>query len=134
MWDAFCRAVDSGEAASVLCAHYYTLDREHVSEEYYEEEKEHYPQLFFCRVEYDGSSFTVTIRESTEKEPETHENYRYLRHFTGDAPAQAAYSSYDYYVLTDDDTVTWEDIFYSMVSSQSDALIRHCTVYQNIME
>ena len=131
VWDAFYEKVSRGSPASVLCARYYTLDRERVSEELYEQEKNDDPKLFFYRLDYDGTAYTVKIRQSTEREPETEDAYRCLLHFTGSTPPTALWRKYDYYVLTDDPDVTWEDIEAGMFSSQLGAWIRHCAVYQN---
>ena len=40
-----------------------------------------------------------------------------------------AFSAYDKYVLTNDDQVTWEQLFQSEISSLSDACIPHEEVY-----
>ena len=132
LWDEFVESTDKGEPASILCAYYYTLDEENISPELYEEEKDNYPQLFYYLVEYDGESYTVTVRMSSEKEPESKREYKYMNHYTGDAPATASFKTYDYYVLVDDPEVTWEDIEKGMYSSQSGDWIDHCTIYENI--
>ena len=134
IWDKFYQTVSHGKAASVLCAHYYVLDKERVTEELYEAEKDMYPMLFFDKLEYDGDMFTVTTRKSTEKEIDYEESFKYLMHYTGDAPVQANFSSYDYYVLVDDQTVTWDEIVAGMISSSSQfgAWVKHHSVYQNI--
>lgn len=132
IWDKFYQTVSHGKSASVLCAHYYVLDKERVSEELYEAEKDMYPMLFFDKLEYDGDVFTVTTRKCTEKKIDHEESFKYLMHYTGDAPAQANFSSYDYYVLVDDQTVTWDEIMAGVLSSQAGAWIKHHSVYQNI--
>lgn len=134
VWDAFYQTVSDGSPDSVLCAYYYVLDKEHMSEKLYEEEKDKYPQLFFYLVEYDGKQYSVKTRESTVKALDYQETFRYLLHFTGEAPASAAFSTYDNYVLVDDPSATWEGIMEGMFSSQSGAGYKHCTVYQNICD
>ena len=131
IWDTFYQTATGGKPAAVLCAHYYTLDPKQMSTELYEEEKDRYPVLYFYLVEYDGKEYTVTTRESAAEAPESQETYQHLLHLTGDAPSTARYASYDNYVLVDDPDVTWEDLMAGMFSSQSDAWIRHCTVYRN---
>lgn len=131
IWDRFYQSVSSNSPASVLCAYYYTLDETRVSEELYEQEKDSYPVLYFYLVEYDGEKYTVKVRDSKSEEIEKHDTYKYLLHFTGEAPATALYSKYDNYVLVDDPEATWEGIFAGIISSQSGAGYRHCTVYQN---
>lgn len=134
IWNKFYQTVSQGNPASVLCAQYYEHNKNGVSEELYEAEKDLYPMLFFYKLEYDGDTFTVTVRQSTEKEPEFEERFKYLMHYTGDAPAQASFSSYDYYVLVDDRRVTWEEIAAGMVSSQVGAGVKHCSVYRNTFD
>lgn len=134
LWDSFVDSVDSGEPARILCATYYTLDPERVSKELYEQEKDDYPVLFYSLVEYDGDGFTVTVRESDREQPERVESYKCLNHYTGEAPPSASFRTYDYYVLTDDPDVTWDEIEWGMLSSQSGDWIRHCTVYQDTFD
>ena len=131
VWDAFYKSASSGKPASVLCAFYYTLDKEGVSEELYEQEKDLYPQLFFMLVEFDGKEYSVKVRQSSEEKPEKEETYQYLKHYTGDAPSTATYSTYEYFVLVDDDSLTWEDIEMGLFSSQYGAMKKHCTVFEN---
>ena len=131
VWDSFYNDANDKKSASVLLAHYYTLDKEHVSAELYEEEKDNYPKLFFYSLEYDGEVFNVTTRESTADETEYRETFKYLLHFTGKAPSTALFSNYDNYVLVDDPEATWEGIEAGLFSSQSDAGYKHCTVYNN---
>ena len=68
-------------------------------------------------LSYDGDQF---ILQGSDTYP-----FRYLKHFTGekDRP-DAPYDAYEYYVLTNDDTVTWEDILNHRVDAEE-----HWTVY-----
>ena len=132
-WDKFFRTVSQGTPASVLCAHYYTLDKARMSAESYEEAKDKYPKLFFILVDYDGAVYSVKGRESTEEELDYQESFKYLLHLTGDAPSTALFTAYDNYVLADDPEATWEGIMAGMYSSQADAGIKHFTVYQNCL-
>ena len=136
VWDPLFEKESSDSPASVICARWYDIDSAQMSEELYEQEKENYPVLYFCMLEYDGKEYTLTVRESGEKEPEMKESYRYLLHLTGDNPPSAAYSSYEHYVLTDDPSVTWEEILERLSSSRSSAMegFRYYPVYQNIID
>ena len=118
----------NGIPSVIVLASYYTLDKEHVSQELYEEEKDQYPKLFFRQVEYNGTQYIVHTRDCTKEEIETAEGYMYLLHFTGDNPVQAKHRHYEAYVLVDDAETTWEKITWSMVSSQSTDWVRHHTV------
>ena len=68
-------------------------------------------------LRYDGDQFIL-------QDSDTY-TFRYLKHFTGekDRP-DASYDSYEYYVLTNDNTVTWEDILNHRVDAED-----HWTVY-----
>ena len=132
VWDRFYDKTRKGLADSVLCAHYYTLDKDHVSVELYEEEKDHYPVMYLFMLDFDGKEYSVTIRESSNPDIESEETYKYLRYFTGKAPETALFDSYEYYVLTDDDNVTWDEIMKGLYSSDSSTpRYRHLTVCEN---
>ena len=132
VWDRFYARTQKGRADSVLCAHYYTLDKDHVSVELYEEEKDHYPVMYLFMLDFDGKEYSVTIRESSNPDIESEETYKYLRYFTGKAPETALFDSYEYYVLTDDDNVTWDEIMKGLYSSDSSTpRYRHLTVCEN---
>jgi len=131
VWKNFVEKANSGTPASVLCAHYYELDKAHVSNELYQQEKDNYPVLYFYLLEYDGKEFTVSIRDSKSAENESKETYKYLLHMTGEAPETATVREYDRYVLADDDSLTWEEIERNMVSSILQEPIRHCSVYDD---
>ena len=134
VWDSFYQTVMSGSPATALCAHYYILEKEHMSAELYEEEKDQYPKLFFYLVEYDGKEYSVKVRESNVETLDYQETFQYLLHFTGDAPSTTAlYSAYDNYVLVDDPTATMEGIWAGLISSQFGAGYKHFTVYQNYL-
>ena len=133
VWDTFFRQVSKGDRASVLCANYYVLDKDRVSSELYEAEKDKYPQLFFCKLEYDGQIFKVTSRQSCEEMPDKTAQFKFLSHFTGNAPEQSNYSTYDYYVLVNDQSLTWDDIMAGMISSKLGARVEHYTVIQTYL-
>ncbi len=120
-----------GEEAELLCAMYYNLDGENISEELYEQEKDNYPQLYYYLVSSKDDSYIVKIRKSDEEQIEQEASYSCLMHYQGDAPKGASFSSYDYYVLTRSDTVTWDEIEKGLFSSQLDDYIPHCMIYRN---
>ena len=68
-------------------------------------------------LSYDGDQFILQGSDTY--------TFRYLKHFTGekDRP-DVSYDSYEYYVLTNDNTVTWEDILNHRVDAEE-----HWTVY-----
>lgn len=131
VWKSFYDSVAAGTPASVLCADYYVLDRAHVSNELYEQEKGHYPCLYFKLIEYNGKEFTVTTRDSKSSKIESKATYKYLLHMTGQAPELSMIQEYDRYVLANDHTLTWEKIERSLVSSQSQDWIDFDDVYHD---
>ena len=131
VWDTFYDLVNKGEAASVLCAHYYTLQATNIDAAFYEDEKDQYPKLFFNLVVFDGIEFCKQSRKSNEKIIDSEVRYKYLLHLTGKNPSTAQHKYYDNYVLVNDPSVTWEQIMASVYSSQSDAWIEHYTVYND---
>ena len=129
--EAFYSRTQEGEAAKILIAAYYTLDKERVSAELYNEEKDKYPQLFIELIEFDGSEYRVRVRKSDEIEPETDRTYDYLMHYSGEMPSAALHGYYDRYVLVNDDSVTWGEIEHGMLSSQMDDWVEHYTVFND---
>lgn len=130
VWQDFVNATQEGNYASVEIAHYYTLDPESCSEEYYEAYREDYPVIYIFNLTYDGIGYTLHWREGNTEHVR---NYQYLMHYTGEAStAYATYNTYTRYVLTNDNTVTWEDIFQGMISSQSDQAIEHYSIYTDL--
>ena len=131
VWDEFYAAVEKNTPASVLVAKYYTLDEDRVSSELYASEKDDYPVLYFSLVEFDGAEYSFTVRDSSETKTDHEGSFKYMLHFSGDAPSTASYDSYDAYALVDDPTATWDGIWAGVLSSQSDAGYEHYFVYCN---
>lgn len=130
IWLDFVKTTEEGNSASVQVAHYYTLNPERCSQQYYEAYKEDYPVLYVHKLDYDGNSYTVSWNEG---DIEHIRSYQYLMHYTGDAPTfSATFDSYSRYVLVDDNTVTWEDLEWGVMSSQSGDYIDFCAVYTDL--
>ena len=115
----------------MLVAKYYTLDEDRVSSELYASEKDDYPVLYFSLVEFDGAEYSFTVRDSSETKTDHEGSFKYMLHFSGDAPSTASYDSYDAYALVDDPAATWDGIWKGLVSSQSDAGYKHYFAYCN---
>lgn len=130
IWQTFVETAEKGQKASVQVAHYYTLDEEGSSREYYQSVKEDYPILYRFHLEFDGETYTLRW---TEEETEYVRTYRYLMHYRGDSSDAEEREFEERYVLTNDNTVTWEDIVNGMLSSQSGDAIDHYSVY-TVME
>ena len=123
VWSSFYNASSGGDKSSVLCAYYYTLDQDNVSVELYEEEKDKYPVLFFSLIEYDGEKYSIKTRDSSLSELDSQDTYNCLLHFENE--------NYDIYILTDDPSLTLEEINRSEYSSNYNAFIKHTTVYSD---
>lgn len=130
-WDKFVSLTDKGNPAMVRLAFYYTLEEgPHISKELYEETKDDYPVLYPMDLTFDGDSYTIKHYEEGKL---ISKNFKYMVKYEGKANPEATYSDYTYYVLVNDNTVTWGDIFAGMVSSQFDASIDHSTVYSQLI-
>ena len=130
IWQTFVETAEKGQKASVQVAHYYTLDEEGSSMEYYESVKEDYPILYRFHLEFDGETYTLRW---IEEETEYVRTYRYLMHYRGDSSDAEEREFEERYVLTNENTVTGEDIVNGMLSSQSGDAIDHYSVY-TVME
>ena len=132
VWDAFAEAVSAGTAASVRLGFYYTLgDPSRYDPEYYESIKDDYPVLYIEDLTYDGTAYTIRW---FEKDGEIVKAYRYLMRYEGEPESPyASYDSHVRYVLTNDDSVTWEDIVWGMVSSRFGDYIDHHQVYVDLI-
>lgn len=130
-WDRFVKDTENGKNSTVRIAFYYTLgDPSHYSKEYYEEIKDDYPVLYIMDLSYDGEKYTLL---RTEEGKDYTDEYRYLVKYAGEPNSRsAAFSEYTYYVLVNDDTLTWQDIENGMVSSQFGAWIDHYIVYSDL--
>lgn len=73
-------------------------------------------------LSFDGTVYTITGDSDSY-------TYRYLKHYTGEkAWENADHDAFEYYVLVNDDSVTWEDIASGKLNGQDDGLA-HWTVY-----
>lgn len=122
VWDAFTASVAHKVPDQVLCAAYYP-------ESTAEEEGATPASLYFSLLYFDGNRFSVRTRASDKKAPEREERYPYLMHYEGEARPGALFRTYDYWVLTEDDSLTWEDLERSMYSSDTADFIHFQTVY-----
>lgn len=132
LWEAFYEASTHGKPASVLMAHYMTIEKEKMSEEYYEQVKDEYPKLSITLLEYDGVEYTMKQRDCAKEYTGTGTVYKHLKHFTGEAPTEYAktqYDSYNFYELLDDPTLTYEEILAASLSSYAPSQIREYPIY-----
>lgn len=130
-WQEFFETTQEGTPAIIYLAHYYTLNKDRVSEELYEQEKEEYPKIFLFSLYFDGEQYIVTNRPGYEEQPEMVRTYPYLVKLAGKpASVNALFDRYEYYVLVHDDTLTWSEIEHGMFSSQMGDYIDHYSVVQ----
>ena len=128
IWDDFVGATNTQEEAIVRLAFYYSLDEEQCDPEYYESVKDEYPMLYIQELTYKDDSYTIRWFEEGEEIKKT---YKYLMKYEGQPESETAlYESYLRYVLTNDNTVTWEQIWKGLISSQLGDGIDHKVVYQ----
>lgn len=138
LWQEFCGKVAQGQPAVVRLGYYYTLEKRNMSEELREAEKADFPCLFLQQLYYDGSSFTLSPVHKLGEEYVIYEKpqidspertYSCLMHYADEAEnAFTSYVSYDKYVLTNNDQVTWKELQQSTLSSVS-GYIQHQEVY-----
>ena len=132
LWEAFFETSTRGKPASVLMAHYMTLNKERMAEEYYEQIKDEYPKLSITLLEYDGVEYTMKQRDCAKEYTGTGTVYKHLKHFAGDPPTEYAktqFDSYSFYVLLDDPELTWEEIVAASLSSYAPSTIRDYPIY-----
>lgn len=133
-WQKFYEKTQQGEPAIVYLANYYTLDKDRVAEELYEQEKDEYPKIFLSSLYFDGKQYQITARPGYEEEAESSRIYPYLVRFEGEPSSPSAtFSHYVYYVLVHDKEVTWAEIEYGMFSSRMGDYIAHDKVYSDVI-
>jgi len=115
-WSDFYENVQSGKADEILIAKYYELDdASHYSPEYYEEIKDDYPILYIFLLSFNGSTYTMSYYEGTQL---IAYEYDYLVERVGQVSSNAAIAEH-FFALTNDNDLSYHDISWSMLSSQS---------------
>lgn len=113
VWQEFIASINSGKEATVRYVDSYDSGR------------------WIHDLTFDGTSYTLRWFENKQEHIKA---YAYLRHFEGPAETQGAiYDAYDRYVLTNNLTATWEELFYSLASSRFGAGIDHHVVYSDLI-
>ncbi len=128
-WAKFYEKTQKGKSASVTVAAWYTLDPEKCDETYYEAYREDYPALYVHNLSFDGEMFSLTWQEQSVQYGR---HYRYLMRYDSSDPS--VYSSRApqkriRYVLTNDNTVTWNNIIRGTASSKLGDYIDHFSIY-----
>ena len=80
-------------------------------------------------VIYDGESFTWRAFEAGQL---YERHYKYLYHFNGEPKEiTATYDNFNAYVLTDEENVTWDELWNSLTSSQAGVAIDFTLVFMD---
>ena len=129
IWKEFYERTQQGKPASVTVAHYYTLDPETCDSAYYETYKQDYPCLYEIHLDFDGKTFTLTEPDGNDVRIRT---FAYLMKYDNtefySQSSKIPGRRFDY-VLTQDNRVTWEQIWNGLVSSYTGADIDHYSIY-----
>ncbi len=110
-------------------AHYHTLENINCSAEYYEVYKEDYPSLTEFELTYDGKTYTLSWNEYGT---EYFREYQYLRKFEDTLKGYQSSktpAAVTRYVLTNNNTASWDELWRSLASSQLGDFIDHYTIY-----
>lgn len=130
IWDAFVGKAQNGEAAQVRLAYYYSFTG---TEAILTEEEMTLPLLYVKDLTYDEGGYTLRYDESGVTYRST---YPYLVKYEGEVPedSMAIYSAYLYYALVHDDTLTYDDLFQSLISAQASDYIDFTWVYTDLID
>ena len=108
----FYQATQNGTPAFINVAHYFTLDPDRTASATYEAYKQDYPCLYISELSYDGETLVLRTQEEVRV-------YEYLMKYPGTETR---------YVLTHDNTHTWDQLWRSLLSSAAGVAIDHYTV------
>jgi hypothetical protein len=132
MWDDFVSKSSSGEPCTVRLAFYHSPpDKARYAPDAYTEALNNYQPYRFAEVSFDGISYWYTATDVGEP---ARREYSYLIKYAGTPRSKTVvYAAYELYVLVNDNTLTWEQLEASQLSSQSGAYIDHETVYYDLI-
>ena len=132
LWSAFYEATRAGTPASVKLATYHTLEHQNVSDEYLAEHGDEYPVIYLAELSFDGKVYTYRSLNGQDGVTGFTRTYEYLMRYE-DVPKSetATFESCERYVLTHDDTVTYDRLQYGLYSSQLGDYIDHFEVYSD---
>lgn len=128
-WDRFYSSTQDGESYFVEIAHYLTLENGNYDAKYYEVYKEDYPYMTEFDLAYDGTKYILHWRE--QGTPYVRE-YKYLRMFEDTLPTTQSSKEpqkVTRYVLTNNNTASWEELVNSLASSRLEDHIDYFPIY-----
>ena len=123
-WQAFYESSQKGDPGFVYVAHYHTLDPERTAPSTYEAYRQDYPALYVHELSFDGEQFVLRTEDDVR-------TYEYLMKYSVSGTplvTSAEHKNISRYVLTHDNTHTWEQLWRSLASSVTGAAIDHYTV------
>lgn len=93
----------------------------------------HYGEEFQWSVAdlaYDANQYTLTSQYTIDERNSY--SFRYLKHYTGEkAWENAEHDAFEYYILVNDDTLTWQDIHSNILDMGDSQNPPHWTVYSD---
>ena len=124
LWWSFYMAAQAGTPCGIRIMDYYHYAGSQIGP--YE------PVYALLDLTFDGKIYHIRWFEDVT---EYNRQYAYLLRFQGAAESEnAAYKSYDRYVLTNDNTVTWKRIWNEMISSTAlPGVTDHLTVFTDLI-
>lgn len=120
VWNAFVSDASRGPASVrvMICVSYTAPENNAI-------------QFSVCDLTYNGTSYSLCWYENGQQ---IVKNYRYLRYFSGLAESpNVSYNEYKRYVLTDNGTATYEELWQSLLSSQSGAAFDFFEIYTDLI-
>ena len=129
IWKTFYEDTQKGNAASVIVAHYQTLDPERCDTAYFEAFNQDYPFLNLYRLTFDGNTYTLSFTDSGVEYTRT---FEYLMKYEASGTplvVNAEHKRIVHYALTHDTMHTWEELWGSLASSASPAAIDFYPIY-----
>lgn len=134
IWDSFVEKTSEGEPCEVLVARYYDFTEQNATLE--DKEGVVDISMFYYLVDFDGKEYHVKVRMTEEDSLDSEKTFKYMMHFAGEGKLpNAAPSTYDRYVLTEKNDVTWEDLEWSTLTSTYDPdkdVGAWMTIYENV--
>ncbi|MDE7288854.1 MAG: hypothetical protein K2N71_05030, partial [Oscillospiraceae bacterium] len=115
IFEAFYTKAEAGEKAYVRLAFYYTLGAPHYDPYNYGNIGDVCPVLYVQDLTFDGEKYTLRWYEDGK---EIVESYDYLMKYNEPVSIYAIYDSSEEYILTNDNTVTRQNLWNSVISSQ----------------
>ena len=129
VWKSFYEDAQKGKAASVIVAHYQTLDPKRCDTAYFEAFNQDYPSLNLYHLNFDGTTYTLSFTDSGLEYTRT---YEYLIKYEASGTPLVGNTEPKrivHYALTHDTTHSWEELWGSLASSAFPAPIDFYTIY-----